>query len=68
MYSILNEEPEPLTALRTGVPVKLEDYLGKSLAKDRERRYQHVGDLMVDLQATRENLVGERAVILPLAG
>ncbi len=51
VYSILNEDPEPLTALRTGVPLALDGILAKALAKDRERRYQHVDELPADLKA-----------------
>jgi serine/threonine protein kinase len=51
MYSILNEEPQPLTALRTGVPIAMDGILAKALAKDRETRYQHVDELPADLKA-----------------
>jgi len=50
LYSILNEEPQPLTGLRTGVPVELERIVNKTLAKEPERRYQHADELMVDLR------------------
>ncbi|GMQ82407.1 MAG: hypothetical protein BMS9Abin05_1859 [Rhodothermia bacterium] len=49
VYGILNEDPEPLTALRTGVPMELERVVSKCLAKDLERRYQHADDLIADL-------------------
>ncbi len=51
MYSILNEEPEPITALRTGVPMELERVVGKCLAKAPEDRYQHADELIVDLRS-----------------
>ena len=51
IYSILNEEPEPLTALRTGVPLELERIVNKLIAKDPAARYQHVDELPVDLKA-----------------
>ena len=35
MYSITNEQPEPPTGLRTGVPMELEFIVGKCLAKAR---------------------------------
>ena len=38
-YSILHEAPEPLTGLRTGVPMELEWIVDKCLAKNREERY-----------------------------
>jgi serine/threonine protein kinase len=48
LYAVLNKEPEPLTALRTGVPLDLDRLLRKALSKDRGLRYQHVDDLSVD--------------------
>ena len=50
IYSIQNEEPEPLTALRTGVPMKLEEIVNKLLAKDPRNRYQNIMELPVDLK------------------
>jgi serine/threonine-protein kinase len=50
IYSIINEEPEPLTALRSGVPMKLEEIVNKLLAKDRDERYQNIIELPVDLK------------------
>ena len=49
MYSILNEQPEPLTAVRTGIPMELERVVGKCLDKHSSRRYQNIADLYVDL-------------------
>ncbi len=49
VYSLMNEEPEPLTALRTGVPKELERIVNKCLAKEEASRYQGVNDLLVDL-------------------
>lgn len=51
VYGILNAEPEPLTALRTGVPMELERITQKLLRKDAAHRYQTAGDLIADLQA-----------------
>jgi len=52
-FAILNKEPEPLTALRSGVPLELERVVTKALAKNPDARYQHVEDLAVDLKALR---------------
>ena len=49
--SILNEDPDPLTALRSGVPIELEQVMAKALAKDADDRYQHVDELLIDLRA-----------------
>ena len=51
VYSILNEEPDPLTSLRSGVPIELEHVMAKALAKDANDRYQHVDELLIDLRA-----------------
>ena len=56
VYSILNEDPEPLSALRTGVPMELEAVVAKCLAKSPEDRYQHTDELLVDLRAVAKRL------------
>jgi non-specific serine/threonine protein kinase len=50
VYSILNDEQEPLTALRTGVPLELERIVGKCLTKNPAERYQTVADLLADFR------------------
>ncbi len=56
VYSILNEPPEPLTGLRTGVPMELEHMVSKALSKDPAERYQSAGDLLVDLKRLRSQM------------
>jgi tetratricopeptide (TPR) repeat protein len=56
LYGIQQGEPEPLTALRTGVPVELERIVGKCLAKDAGHRYQHADELAVDLRQLQAGL------------
>ena len=51
IYSIQSEVPEPLTGLRTGVPMALEWIVTKAMAKDPAQRYQHADDVAVDLKA-----------------
>ncbi len=50
IYSIQNEEPEPLTALRSGVPIALDGIIAKALAKDPGIRYQNVEEIPADLK------------------
>ena len=64
MYSILHEAPEPLSTLRTAVPLQLEDYVGKCLAKKAADRYQHAGDMAVDLRTLAEKLGSGESTIL----
>jgi Tol biopolymer transport system component len=54
LFSILNDDPVPMTGLRTGVPVELERVVNKALTKKCEGRYQHVDELLVDLRSVRE--------------
>lgn len=56
IYSILNEDPEPMTGLRTGVPMELERLVSKALVKDPAARYQHADDILVDLKFLKENI------------
>ncbi|NIP26114.1 MAG: hypothetical protein GWN33_09670, partial [Gammaproteobacteria bacterium] len=51
VYSIMNEDPEPITALRSGLPMELERIVNKALAKQPEERYQHSEEIVVDLKA-----------------
>jgi len=62
VYSILNEEPEPVTAIRTGVSTDIEKVIFKLLAKDPSSRYQHVDDLIVDLRKLKEDSKPEVSV------
>ena len=64
MYSITSEEPEPMTALRTGVPMELELLVNKCLAKDADRRYQSTADMVVDLESLSEKLKSGKSTIL----
>jgi tetratricopeptide (TPR) repeat protein/tRNA A-37 threonylcarbamoyl transferase component Bud32 len=57
IYSIMNEVPEPITALRTGVPVELDRIVTKALDKEPTRRYQRIEDLLVDLRNLRDKMV-----------
>src|SRR5262249_12662169 len=48
--NIINSEPMPLTRLNYGVTTDLDRVVRKCLEKDRERRYQSVRDLLIDLR------------------
>ena len=40
---ILNEDPEPITCLRTGIPMELDHIVDKWLAQRADERYQELG-------------------------
>ena len=51
LYSILNEDPEPITGLRTGIPMELERIVNKALKKDPAERYQRLDEMLIDLKS-----------------
>jgi serine/threonine protein kinase len=59
IFEILNQNPEPLTAIRTGVPMALEQLVDKLLEKDLELRYQSAADVIADLKRLEISLADE---------
>ena len=55
-YEIVNEQPEPLTGIRAGVPMELEFIASKCLEKDADARYSSAADLATDLRRVGRNL------------
>ena len=56
VYSILNEDPEPITNISTEIPLEVEQLVGRALTKDPEKRYQSVEELITDLKELRDGL------------
>jgi serine/threonine-protein kinase len=56
VYSIVNEEPEPITALRSGIPMEVERIVKKAMAKNPDERYQNINEMLVDLRILKKNL------------
>ena len=56
LYSIVQEDQEPITALRVGVPTELDRIVGKAMAKSGDERYQHIDELLVDLRLLQRQL------------
>lgn len=56
LYSIMNEEPAPVTSLRSGVPMELERVVKKMLAKSPAERYQHVDEVIADIAGLKKEL------------
>ena len=67
LYAISNQEPEPVTALRAGLPMELEFIVAKALAKDPADRYQHVEEMIVDLRGLAKKS-GSRQSVTPRSG
>jgi eukaryotic-like serine/threonine-protein kinase len=56
IIAIQESEPLPLSQHVTGVPERLEETIGKCLAKDKNERYQTAKDLLIDLRNLRRKL------------
>jgi serine/threonine protein kinase/Tfp pilus assembly protein PilF len=56
MYSLINEQPQPVARFNEKVSPEIEHIVSKALAKNRDERYQHVDDLLADLKSVRRQL------------
>ena len=56
IYSVINENPQPVVRFNGKVSHDLERIVFKSLSKDKEERYQHADDLLADLRKERKSL------------
>ncbi|MFH1843386.1 MAG: protein kinase [bacterium] len=65
LYQIVNDAPTPLADHQADVPPALQQVLDRMLAKEPDRRYQHVDDLLADLELVRAGREPTVAVPLP---
>ena len=56
VYSILNEEPEPIRKRNPALPTELEQIVHLALQKDPESRYPSAAKLLKDLEEYRDSL------------
>jgi eukaryotic-like serine/threonine-protein kinase len=56
LAGILEHEPAPLARFEPDASPELQRIVGKALRKDREQRYQVMKDLLLDLQALRDQM------------
>lgn len=54
--AILTKEPPPLSEYVSDLPPEMQHVVGKTLQKDRERRYRQIKDLQADLKALQKRL------------
>ncbi len=65
LYEIVNQEHDSLTAVRAGVPMELEVFVGKCLEKEAGKRYASARDLATDLANVADKLKSGRSKVLP---
>jgi eukaryotic-like serine/threonine-protein kinase len=56
LSAILRDEPKPAAEIVHGLPGELDRIVTRCLRKDPNLRYQHAGDLKIDLQQVRDGL------------
>ncbi len=59
IYSILNEQPKPITDLRSEIPMSIEQVVAKALEKNQDERYQNIDELLDDLRSISEGIEPE---------
>lgn len=72
MYSILNEEIEPVSNFRSDLPAGIDDVIRKVLSKDQLTRYQDAAEFLTDVRSLRKSSaakhddeVEKRVAVLP---
>jgi TolB-like protein len=65
VYSILSQDPKPMSDLRPEVPAELERIVQRAMAKSPDDRYQHVEEMLSDLRAFKE---GGKAARVRMSG
>jgi serine/threonine protein kinase/Tfp pilus assembly protein PilF len=56
IYSIINEEPEPLNNLQSNIPDRLNLVVQRALQKDPKHRYHSCQELLTDLNSIKESI------------
>lgn len=64
MYSIINEEPESIVLINSEVPLELEKKVFMMLAKNPDKRYQSVSDLLSDIKKYQKSISPIQAPIV----
>jgi len=60
IYLILNENPEPVTEIRSDIPKELQKIIHKTLAKKPSERYKNVDELMEDFKKINTDSIPEK--------
>ena len=65
IYAVVNEEPEPPSSISTAIRPELERIILTALAKDRKNRYQHINELLADVERIQEEAAADVTQALP---
>ena len=64
LYEFVHQQPEPLTGVRSGVPMELEWIVDKCLAKNRDERYHDARDFILDVTTLIKKLASGGSTIV----
>jgi len=69
IYSILNENPKPITSLRPDIPIHIKKMIEKSLAKNVDERYQSINEFISDLKPASISppIIEKSIAVMPFA-
>jgi serine/threonine protein kinase len=62
LSALLRDQPQPAAEIVPGVPREIDRIIARCLRKDADQRYQHAGDLKIDLQQVQKDLASGRSV------
>jgi eukaryotic-like serine/threonine-protein kinase len=62
IYGILNEDPEPINEIRSGLTYDIENISKKCLQKNKEERYQYINELLKDLKNLRIGSISNASI------
>jgi serine/threonine-protein kinase len=65
LHKILQETPKPPEQIDPTIPREASEIVERALAKPRDERYQHVGEMLLDLTVLRETLRGGELAARP---
>jgi tetratricopeptide (TPR) repeat protein/predicted Ser/Thr protein kinase len=65
LHAIISEEPLPVARFNNKVSAKLQDLVDKTLAKEKEERYQHIDDVLADLRREKKSLEYVKTTQIP---
>src|SRR5262249_1284245 len=60
LNAVLHRPFVPISSLKPGLPAGIEQFIEKTLEKDREFRYQNAADLCTDMKRLRRDLENRR--------
>jgi len=62
IYSIINEEPKPVSDIRPDAPKEMEKIFNKTLAKEPSNRYQQTDELIEELKKIKTGTIPEKYI------